>query len=331
MSPRSHRARGSRAERDQARPEPRTDAAAGPALAVDVGGTKCAVALVDRAEVIARTTVPTPAAEGPDAVVEAVVAAGQELVAAARRAPTRLGIATAGVVDAGRVRAMSPELMPGWNDYPLQAELGERLGVPAIALNDGQAAAWGEARFGAGKDRSSVMFVTVSTGVGGGLVLAERLWPGHTGLAGHVGHLRGYSSGTLAGRGGPRPKLEALVSGTAMASRAAESGQVADARAVIAAAVAGELWAKRIVEEAAEALAQALADVRALIDPEVVVLGGGVGLNRSFRSALKKAIAALPESLRVTLEAAELGADAGLVGAADWARAQLASTSHDRP
>ncbi|MFO7544112.1 MAG: ROK family protein [Trueperaceae bacterium] len=292
-------------------------------LAVDVGGSKCAVALVIGADVVARRTVPTPASEGPAAVVEAVVAAGQALLAEAPRPPTLLGIASAGVVDAGHVRAMSPELLPGWTGYPLETSLSERFGVPATALNDAQAAAWGEARFGAGKGRTSVLFVTVSTGVGGGLVLGGRLWPGHTGLAGHVGHLRGYASGSVAGRGGPRPKLEALVSGTAMARRAAASGQRADARQVIAAADGGAPWAKRIVDEAVEALAQALGDVRALVDPEVVVVGGGVGLNPRFRRALEAAVATLPESLRVSLVAAELGADAGLVGAADWARERL--------
>jgi len=100
-------------------------------------------------------------------------------------------------------------------------------------------------------------------------------------------------------------------------------GQEADARHVIAAAEDGAPWAKRIVAEATEALAQALADARALIDPEVVVLGGGVGLNPSFRRALEAAVATLPTSLRVRLVAAELGADAGLIGAADWARTRL--------
>jgi N-acetylmannosamine-6-phosphate 2-epimerase / N-acetylmannosamine kinase len=294
-----------------------------PILAVDVGGSKCAVAIVVEADVVARTTVPTPASEGPAAVVDAVVAAGRALLDEAPQPPTLLGIASAGVVDAGRVRAMSPELLPGWTDFPLVASLSERFGVPATALNDAQAAAWGEARFGAGRGRTSLLFVTVSTGVGGGLVVGDRLWRGHTGLAGHVGHLRGYASGSVAGRGGPRPKLEALVSGTALARRAAESGQEAEARQVIAAAEDGAPWAKRIVDEAAEALAQALADARALVDPEVVVLGGGVGLNPSFRRALEAAIATLPASLRVTLVAAELGADAGLIGAADWARARL--------
>ena len=300
-----------------------TTATPDPILAVDVGGSKCAVALVVDADVVARAIVPTPASEGPAAVVAAVVAAGRALLDEAPAPPAMLGIASAGVVDAGRVRAMSPELLPGWTDFPLVATLSERFGIPAIALNDAQAAAWGEARFGAGRGRTSLLFVTVSTGVGGGLVLGDRLWPGHTGLAGHVGHLRGFPSGSVAGRGGPRPKLEALVSGTALARLAAESGRQADARHVLAAADDGAPWAKRIVAEATEALAQALADARALIDPEVVVLGGGVGMNPSFRRALDAAVATLPTSLRVRIVAAELGADAGLIGAADWARTRL--------
>lgn len=297
--------------------------ASAPALAVDVGGSKCAVALVDGATVIARRVVPTPAAEGPAAVIDAVAAAGRDLLEGTPHAPSRLGIACAGVVDAGHVWAMSPEVLPGWSGYPIESALAKRFDVPAAAINDAQAAAWGEARFGNGRGRSSLLFVTVSTGVGGGLVLGGRLWPGHTGLAGHVGHLRGYTSGSVAGRGGPRPKLEALASGSSLARLAAAAGQDADARQVIEAADGGAPWARRIVGEAVEALAQAFADVRVVVDPEVVVLGGGVGLNPSFRRALEDAIASLPEALRVQIVDAALGPDAGLVGAADWARERL--------
>lgn len=318
MTKEAHRT--SPASRSTARDEPAPSA---PTLAVDIGGSKCAVALVDGAKVIARRTVPTPASEGPGAVIDAVAAAGRDLLEGAPRAPSRLGIACAGVVDAGRVWAVSPELLPGWSGYPVEATLAERFDVPAAAINDAQAAAWGEARFGNGRGRSSLLFVTVSTGVGGGLVLGGRLWPGHSGLAGHVGHLRGYPSGSVTGRGGPRPKVEALASGSAMARLAAASGQDADARRVIEAADGGAPWARRIVDEAVEALAQALADVRVVVDPGVVVLGGGVGSNPSFRRALEGAIASLPEALRLPLVEAALGPDAGLVGAADWALERL--------
>ena len=276
-------------------------------LAVDIGGSKIAVALVRGAEVVTQELAPTPAAAGPEAVVATVAAAGRRLVAGSLTPPLAVGVACAGIVNQGRVRAMSPELLPGWHDFPLVARLEAEFGLPVAALNDAQAAAYGEWLHGAGRGRDSLLFVTVSTGVGGGLILGGRLWQGATGLAGHIGHVAGG-------------ELERLASGTAVARRAAEAGFAGfGAREVIAEADAGAGWALRLLVEAAAALARALADVKALVDPDVVVLGGGVGLNRGFRRSVVAAVAQSDERLRMEVVAAALGAAAGLVGAGSWA------------
>ena len=286
-------------------------AAQPPVLAVDIGGSKTAVALVRGAEVLAQELAPTPAAAGPDAVVATAVKAGRRLLAGSSAAAVAVGVACAGVVHDGRVRAMSPELLPGWHDFPLAERLEDELGLPVAVLNDAQAAAYGEWLHGAGRGRDSLLFMTVSTGVGGGLVLGGRLWQGATGLAGHVGHL---ASG----------RLERFASGTALARRAAEAGLPGSgAREVISEAESGAGWALRLLVEAADEVARALADVKVLVDPEVVVLGGGVGLNPGFRRAVVAAVERGEKRLRLEVVAAGLGAAAGLVGAGGWAIASV--------
>lgn len=283
---------------------------AAPVLAMDIGGTKTAVALVRGAEVLRWEVVATRAAEGPDAVTASAAAAARRLLGASEEPPSALGVACAGVVTRGRVQAMSVDLMPGWHDFPLATRLEGALGLRVVALNDAQAAAFGEAVHGAGRGRGSVLFVTVSTGVGGGLVIDGRLWRGATGLAGHVGHVRGGL-------------LERVASGTALARRARERGHDVGAREVIAAAGAGEAWATELLGDATRALWELLLDVKMLIDPELVVIGGGVGLNPGFQRALAAELDAAGSAQRIAVVPALLGADAGLVGAAAWALREL--------
>lgn len=281
------------------------------ALALDIGGTKVAAALVRGAEVVAQVIAPTPAAAGPEAVVAAAVAAAKNALAQSDVGPAAVGAACAGAVHGGLVRAISADLMPGWHGFPLVAAFESAFGLPVTVVNDAQAAAYGEWRHGAGHGRDSLLFVTVSTGVGGGLILGGRLWRGSTGLAGHIGHIAGG-------------EVERLASGTALARRAAEAGYPGvDAREVIAEAVAGSEWAGKLVDEAACAVARALADVKVLLDPELVVLGGGVGLNADFRKVVASAMPRRGDRLHIEVTAAGLGAAAGLVGAGALAAEML--------
>src|SRR5690554_1996964 len=160
-------------------------------LSVDIGGTKIAAALVRDAVVLATAVAPTPASEGPEAVTAAALALVRQLLEQNAARATRLAVATAGLVSEGRVHALSRDLMPGWDSFPLAARLEEAIGLPVHALNDAQAAAYGEAAHGAGKESGSVFFLTVSTGIGGGFVSNGVLLAGATGLAGHLGHTQG--------------------------------------------------------------------------------------------------------------------------------------------
>lgn len=276
-------------------------------LAADIGGTKTSVALVRNGQVLQSLSAPTPAGEGPESVMAALADLAEQLPG---QAPRRLGVACAGLVRNGRVTAVSRDLLPGWDDFPLDERLADSLGLEVKSLNDAQAAALGEYVAGAGKGRNSLLFMTISTGVGGGLVLGGRLWRGAGGLAGHIGHLKGREP-------------ERLASGTALARRAREAGRPGlDAAAVLTAAAAHESWAAWLLQEAVVSLAGVIEDARLLVDPEMLVIGGSVGLNPVFREALERQLGAAAGTRELPVFPARLGAAAGLVGAAAWALGQ---------
>lgn len=274
-----------------------------PVLALDIGGTKLAAALVRDGALLDRRQVPTPARVASDAWFAAIV----DLVADWRGGYDRIGAAATGLIADGLWSALNPTVLPIPPGTPLARRLTALLGAPAIAMNDAQAAAWGEYRHGAGRGRD-MLFVTVSSGIGGGLVLGGRLVTGARGLAGSLGQI---------GLGGP--SLESRASGFAMAAAAGRAGHAADTRKLFEAFEAGDAWARRIVEEAATALALALVDAQRLVDMQVVVLGGGIGLLAPFRACLATALAGVDPTLRPDVLPAILAADAGLVGAADLA------------
>lgn len=284
-------------------------AAEGPLrLALDLGGTKTVAALVRGARVVERRLAPTPALAGP----EAIVTVAAELLAPWVVDVDAVYVAATGHVQGGAVSAVNRTTMPGWIDYPLASVLSERCGRPVRVVNDAHAAAWGEAHFGAGRGASDFVFVTVSTGIGAGVVVAGRLAIGARGLAGHLGFWRGSGSGC----GGA--VLEEHASGSALArAGAAAFGRLVDAREVFALARSGDVRAEGVLDAAVGALARALVDLRWLVDPERVAIGGGVGLAPGYLERLRAALADLEPEDPLPVVAAALGVDAGLLGAAD--------------
>lgn len=284
-------------------------------LALDIGGTKIAAARVSGGRVLTRREVPTPAQRGPQAVVRAALDLLTEWCADAEA----VGVASAGVIHEGRVVRSNPRILPGWTGLDLAGIFRRATGLPVRVLNDAQAAAWGEYRHGAGRGLRSVAFVTVSTGVGAGLVIDGRLVTGRTGLAGHLGHTQADPRGEVCGCGRVGC-VETVASGAALVRAAqAQLGVPLDPRSLLERAAGGDVWGIRVVEEAVGALAQALGNLQALVDPELVILGGGVGQNPVYRESLLRALETLPEPFRPRLGEPLLGADAGLVGAAAWA------------
>jgi len=281
-----------------------------PATVVDLGGTKIAAARVAGARVLERRQAPTPRDGRFESLVDAVAA----LVAGWADGP--VGIATTGLVRGGRLSATNPGTLPVPPDSPLVAALQDRLGVTVRAVNDAQAAAWGEFRHGAGRGVGSMVFLTVSTGVGGGLVLDGTLQVGAGGLAGHLGHAVAVPGGPLCGCG-RRGCVEAVASGRALAAAATQAfGEPMEAPALFRRAERDPA-AAALVDRAAGAIARLLADLKAALDLDLAVIGGGVGLAAGFLGRVDRALAAEPPLFRIPLRPAALGHDAGLIGVAD--------------
>jgi glucokinase len=286
-----------------------------PILAIDIGGTKLAAALVDRdGSVLSRAEVPTPDTAVADTLVElARKVAGEEC-------PAAIGLASAGPLDlvAGTV---SPVNIPSWREFPLVATVAAAFpGAETVLVGDAVAAAVGEHWRGAGSGTAAMLGIVVSTGVGGGLVLDGRVYSGPTGNAGHFGHIPtdGDPVRCVCGMTGC---VEALASGPSMVRWATGQGwQGESAKDLAADARAGNPIALAAFDRAADALACGIVGAAALVDLDVVVIGGGVAaagpvlldplrvhLNRRASLGFVKRVRALPGTL---------GRDAGLIGAA---------------
>ena len=285
-------------------------------LAIDIGGTKLAAALVDNTVIMARRQVPM-------ATDAAGFAAAIDTLVAGWPAPERISVATTGYIDGGKVYPVNRAIISFWNGFPLEQLLRTRFRCPVVLFNDAQAAAWGEycARrdMGEAGHPANLLFITLSTGVGGGLVLDHRLRAGPHGLAGHVGHaparLPPADGASLCGCG-RLGCLEMLASGTALARQASAVFQSPLDSAALFALAASEPRAAAILDNAALAVAEAIAGLHMSIDLDAVVLGGSVGLAPGMLQRISTALAGLPLPCPPSLGAARLGADAGLLGAA---------------
>jgi glucokinase len=310
------------------------------AIGVDVGGTKVAAGVVDPdGKVIERLKRPTPAAS-PAQTEQVIVEVVAEL--RDRHEVTAVGIGAAGFVDESRSSVMfAPNL--AWRDEPVKKRVEDRLGCAVVVENDANAAAWAEARFGAARDHQHVILVAVGTGIGAGLVLDGRIYRGRWGAAGEPGHYRVVPDGRLCGCGN-RGCWEQYVSGSALVAEArdfvrrspgaaARMLQLAGGRpedldgpAVTMAAMEGDAAAVRCFETIGHWLGTGLADLAAVLDPGCFVIGGGVSeagelLLRPARAAFATGLSGAAHRPLAEIRGALLGPDAGLIGAADLARA----------
>jgi glucokinase len=264
-----------------------------PVAAVDVGATKTLVAVVpveatgEISEPVARWRVRRLATDrDPDRHVAAIATVIGDLAAGSRVAA--IGVAAPGPLDPARgVILNSPNL--GWKDYPLGPALAALVGAPVGLEDDANAGALGEALLGAGAGLDPVVYLTLSTGVGAGIVVSGRIVRGAHHAAGEVGHLVVDPTGPRCGCGG-RGHVEAFVGGAGLARRAADtwpSGTLADGSAappdaagILRLARAGDPNAMRLANDAADALARAIAALSAVLDPGAIVVGGSLGLGQ---------------------------------------------------
>ena len=309
------------------------------ALAVDIGGTKILSALVrDDGTVVARSRVDTPG-RGVEPVLGAVVATVEQVMregAAAREQVVAVGVGAPGPMNPETGVVYDPPNMEGWHDVPLGAMLTERLGMRVFIENDANAAAVGEWWVGAGQGVSDLIYITVSTGIGGGIIIGDRLHHGVNGTAGEVGHMTIDLHGPPCPCGRSTGCLEVLASGTAiarMAREAVESGrrsallemtggrpEAITAAMVEAAARDRDEVAGEVFTRAATYLGVGMANLLNLFNPERIVIGGGVSNAGEMLFAPVRRIARARAFERPGRDAqivpASLGDDVGAVGAA---------------
>ena len=310
-------------------------------VGIDIGGTKIAGALVDiDGNIVAESKVPTPA-QDPDALVDAVVALVTEL--SLGKEVLGVGVAAAGFIDANQANIIyAPNL--SWRNEPFKAKLQAKLPLPVIIENDANAAAWAEFRYGAGKGYQHMIMLTIGTGVGGAVIVNGQMLRGGFGIAGELGHLRVVPNGKLCGCG-QHGCLESYGSGTALLKAAKElagSDLEIGARLRELEAQAGELTgaqvytailerdpgALQILTELGTWLGEAIGSLTAVLDPQIVVIGGGVSaagdlLLNPIREAYLAHLPARGFRPELEIKGAEFVNDAGVVGAADLVRAAL--------
>ncbi|MCX5480027.1 ROK family protein [Kaistia geumhonensis] len=303
------------------------------AIAIDLGGTQLRAALVAGARVEARAAEPTDVAGGP----EAVLAQMQRLIGAVSagsppEAIGGIGISAPGPLDSEAGVVLEIPTLPGWTDFPLRDRLAAATGLSVLLENDGISAAYGEWRHGAGRGLSHLVYATVSTGLGGGVIVDGRIMHGRRGMAGHIGHFtmapdgprcpcgtigcfEAFASGSALGR---RARAAAAAHPLSALGRAATTGAV-DARHVVEAARAGDEVALALIDDEAALLGRGFASLVHLYSPERVVMGGGVSaafdlmeetIHRVMRANLMAAFR------DVVVVRAALAENAGLVGAA---------------
>jgi glucokinase len=308
-------------------------------VGVDIGGTKIAAAAVDeRGTVVARARRDTPE-EHAAAILHTVAEMVREL--AGRTQVGAVGVAAAGFVDSARASVVFAPNLP-WRDEPLRDLLQAEVDLPVVIENDANAAAWGEFRFGAGREADDMVLVTIGTGIGGGVVSDGALLRGGYGMAAEIGHLRVVPGGLLCGCGN-RGCWEQYGSGSALTRRARELAAAepdrhaallalagGDAREVegemvTAAAEAGDEAATALMTDFGSEFGETLASLVAVLDPELVVIGGGASqagdlLLHPIRQGLGSHLMGRGHRPQAPVIAARLGNDAGMIGAADLAR-----------
>lgn len=327
-----------------AKEQPTRDQQENLTLGVDIGGTKVAAGLVDaNGAILFQTRVPMPARESATAGFAAVERAINTVFAAqpqARASLVGIGICAPGPLDPFRGIVLNPPNLPCWRNFPLAAEVQRVFGVGATVDNDANAAALAEAIWGAGVAFRNLFYATVGTGIGTGIVFDRRIYHGRTGSAAEGGHVSIDYNGPVCGCG-KRGCIEALCSGPAIARRAqrllaesaapsrmreltCENVQTLTAEHVADAFHEGDALAKQVLEETADLLTAWLGNIIDLLEPDVIVFGGGIaGLISEFFPRMQAELPKWAINARcceIPLLLAKYGADAGIAGAAALCR-----------
>lgn len=312
------------------------------ALCVDLGGTKTLSAAVTRdGRVLARDLCPTPVSEGVDRVMRAAVASLRRVFAQASlsaRDVSAIGLAMPGIADPEKGIVYSSPNLPDWHNVPVAAIFREEFGCPSHVINDANAAVLGEMYYGAARGIANFVYITVSTGIGGGIVIGGQLYTGGAGLAGELGHMTILDDGPDCPCGS-KGCWEMLASGTALGREARRRLSAGETSAILAIAGGdiervtarevhqayrqGDRLAAELVARAAYYLGVGLTNIVNIFNPEMVVVGGGLlKLGEALLGPAREMVAAraYPEAARAArIVSAGLDGDSGLLGAAAYA------------
>ena len=287
---------------------------------IDLGGTQVRVAVArPDGQILRGAKTSTGLLKSPEGMAAWATAQIERL--GRGEAVISVGIGAPGPIDVSRGVLVNPPNLFGWANVPLSDMLAKSIGCPVHLENDANLAALGEFHQGAGRGAANLVYITWSTGVGGGLILGGHLYSGSHGTAGEIGHMIIDPNGPLDGCG-QRGCLEAYVGGNMLAKRTGES-----AVELFTAAEAGDPEARRLVMAAARHMGVALINLTNLVDPDVIVIGGGVARSwKLIEPVLTDVLRSSPfikAARRPRLRRARLGDRAGTVGAVEWARTHL--------
>jgi glucokinase len=315
-------------------------------LGIDLGGTNIKSGVVDdQGRPLSSISLPTQADHGPVVGVDNLVAAGNKAVQEAGLdwdRITAVGLGSPGTMDLDAGMLLEPPNLPAWDNLPVRQLLADRLRKPVVLQNDGNAAAYGEYWVGAGRNTHSLVMFTLGTGVGGGIVIGGTIIQGrhsHGGECGHIiieaengrrcscgalGHLEAYASATSL----VKRALERLDATAAPSSLRSIERERLSARAIDSAATAGDTIAKQLMSETAHYLAVGAVSLMHTIDPDIVLFGGGmIAAGQPFLEEIRSGVRAMAfpiPAAKTRIEYAQLGGEAGFIGAAGCARAKRA-------
>lgn len=309
-----------------------------PILGVDIGGTKVAVGLVDQAGMILQQGRKPMVANGTaDAALEAVTGAIDSLLLQANSAVPSIGICAPGPLDPKTGVVLNPPNLPCWRNFPLAERIAAKYRVPVKVDNDANAAALAETRWGAARGFRYVFYATIGTGIGTGIVFDGAIYHGNTGSAGEGGHVTIDYQGPVCSCG-KRGCIEVMAAGPAIGARARAKlnsdpkrssamldlvkGDIASVTSEMVgqANASGDSLAREVLLETVELLTAWLGNIVDLLDPDVLVMGGGVAaMLQPFFDEIKKRLPGWcvnPRASDIPLRMAHYGADAGIAGGA---------------
>jgi glucokinase len=309
-------------------------------IGIDVGGTKVLGGVVDESGKVLTTARKDTPRQGGSALTQTIADVAKELLQ--QHSVASVGVSAAGFVSSDRKTMLATPNIADWNGVDLDHHLTQMIGLPVVIENDANAAAWGEAKFGAGKNQNHMMMLTVGTGIGGGIVVNGALYRGAFGIAAEFGHMRVVPEGHICGCGA-RGCFEQYASGNALLRHTREAinaspevarnllsrgdGTVAGltGQAITEAARDGDPVALAAFNTTGQWLGAGIASLAVLLDPACVVIGGGVIgageiLLKPTRESLERNMPFAGKHPYPEIIAAQLGNEAGLVGVADLAR-----------